>query len=167
MSAMEDLQASPTTVLWLAPKSRLAERLAGPFEVVAERPAGGIAGCVLAAGDRAGEALRAALADPDRIAAVVLLAPPAVAALEPDLAAHLHEIETPVLALFGTEDTASPPAFGHDWRRALPKGFQTFVYGAGADMANERPDAVATLVTDFFGRGDRFIVKVTDGKLYD
>jgi pimeloyl-ACP methyl ester carboxylesterase len=164
---MHDVDNTLAEILWLAPPSKLAERLATAFRFREEAQPGAPPNGILAAGPRAGEALRAALAAPGGLGAIVLLSPPPLAVLDADIAGRLREIETPVLALFGTDDPAAPPEAGHAWRRGLPTCFQFFIYGAGADMANERPDAVAMLVADFFRRGDRFLVKTTDGKLYD
>jgi len=152
-------------LLWLAAPSRTVELLSGRFPLV-DAPAGG-ATHILAEGEAANDALRIALAAPEAIAAIVLLAPPAIGVLAADVRARLRDLATPVLALFGTEDAASPPAFGHDWRRGLAKGFVTFVYGATSAMARERPDAVAMLAGEFFSRGEGFLVRQAEGKLFD
>jgi pimeloyl-ACP methyl ester carboxylesterase len=164
---MQNVDDKLAEILWLAPNSKLAEKLGAEFRISEESRPQAPANCILAAGARANDALRTALASPDGVGAIVLLSPPALDALEADVAGRLREVEIPILTLFGTNDPASPPETGHAWRRGLLTCFQFFVYGAGADLANERPDAVAMLVTDFFRRGERFLVKTTDGKLYD
>ncbi len=164
---MTNTQDTTLSLLWLAPRTKLAERLAATIHLREEGSIGPAATAVLAAGARASEALRAALAAPGAVKSIVLISPPAIDALDADILARLRDIETPVLALFGTDDAASPPDFGHAWRRGLPKCFVTFVYGAGADMANERPEAVASIAVDFLARGEGFLVKATDDKLYE
>ena len=168
---MKDIQETGAddaefSVLWFAPRSKITERLDARFHLREEGSIGPAANRALAAGALASAALRAALAHPGAIGAVVLISPPAVERLDADVAARLREIETPVLALFGMDDKASPPDLGAAWRRALPKCFQTFVFDAGADMANERPEAVAALVADFLARGEGFLVKTADERLY-
>jgi pimeloyl-ACP methyl ester carboxylesterase len=162
MKDMED----KTAVLLLAPRSKAKEILGGQFHLREEGSIGPAATCVYARGAQASPALRGALASPGKFSAIVLVSPPSIDKLDADVAARLREIATPVLALFGTDDEASPPEFGHAWRRGLPKCFVTFVYGADGDMANERPEAVASLVADFLARGEGFLVKDRDERLF-
>ena len=135
-------------VTWLAPASPMAEAIVDA------------ANCVVTQGSRANEALRGFYD------AYVLLSPPAIDALEAEVSARLRAIEAPVLVLFGTDDPASPPSFGHAWRRALPKCFLMFVYGAGANMAHDRPEAVKLLISDFLLRRDNFLVRNQDDQLH-
>ena len=155
---MTETQETPAAMLLLAPSSKAADILGKMFELRKD----GAARAVLAQGARANEALRAALAG--GVSAVVLMSPPAVEALDEDIKSRLRDIAAPILALFGTEDSSSPVEFGHAWRRALPKCFQTFVFDAGADMANERPAAVASLVAEFLTLGEGFLVNHGDGR---
>lgn len=164
---MTNSAESALSVLWFAPRSKAAERLAARFHVRMTDGVGPAGTRIVAAGARASEALRAALASPGAYSAIALMSPPALDRLDADVAARLREIDCPVLALFGTDDGQSPPSFGHDWRRGLPKCFQTFVFGAGANMADERPDAVAAIISDFLTRGEGFLVKATDDRLHD
>ena len=152
-------------LLWLAAPSRTGELLGARFPLI-HAPAAD-ATHILAEGEAANDALRAALAAPGMIGSIVLLAPPPIGALADDVRAGLCDLATPVLALFGTEDAAAPPSLGHDWRRGLAKGFVTLVYGATGAMARERPDAVAMLAGEFFARGDGFLVTQASGKLFD
>jgi hypothetical protein len=41
-----------------------------------------------------------------------------------------------------------------------------FVYGAGGDMGDERPEAVAMMVADFFERRENFLVRTEDDRLH-
>jgi pimeloyl-ACP methyl ester carboxylesterase len=151
-------------VLCLAEESQLIALLRERVGALATDGAG--ARHVLAQGARANAALRACLGAPGGIDAVVLVSPPSVDALDADVVGRLREVDAPVLALFGTEDLVSPPGFGAGWRRALGKCTVIFVFGAGADMGNERPEAVATLVADFLARRENFLVRTEDDRLH-
>ena len=150
-------------LLWLAPSSAARELLARSFDMdaAAEAPQ-----FIVAAGARASEALALAL-DARGVTAIALMGPPALGQLDPEALARLQQLETPVLALFGTGDEASPPDLAHEWRRGAPKCFPMVVYAAGADMANERPAAIASIIGEFLKRGEGFLVQQADGRLYD
>ena len=150
-------------LLWLGPASAARNLLARSFDM--EAPAGATQ-FIVAAGARASDALQQAC-DAKSVTAIALIAPPALSELEPAALAQGQTIETPVLALFGTGDDASPPHYAHDWRRGLPKCFPMFVYAAGADMANERPAAIASIIAEFLKRGEGFLVQQADGRLHD
>jgi pimeloyl-ACP methyl ester carboxylesterase len=145
-------------VIGLPEDAQLVARLRAGFAPAGQRPRH-----ILAQGDEAETALRAALAG--EVLSVVLLAPPPVAGLDAGLRDTLLALQVPVLVLLGSETPEAMAAAG-DWRRAAPKAFVTFVFGAGAGLATERPQAVATLVADFFTRGENFLVKVTEDRLY-
>jgi pimeloyl-ACP methyl ester carboxylesterase len=163
---MKDMEESPRSVLWLAPRSKAGALLGARFHLREEGSIGPAASCVVAVGARASEALRAALAAANKFTAIALVSPPSVELLDRDVVGRLREIETPILVLFGTDDAASPPEVAHGWRRGLAKCFPTFVYRAGADMANERPEAVASILVDFLSRGEGFLVRDVDDRLY-
>ncbi len=93
---------------------------------------------------------------PDRVRALVLETP---AAPDPDLAAALGQARVPALVLAGTRDAASPPGQAAAYQRLLPNGFFSYVFGAGPDIARDRPDAFAGLVDDFLTRGGRYLVR--------
>src|SRR5690242_6087306 len=117
---------------------------------------------LVAVRERAAAALRLALERPGQIASIVLLAPKIFdasgqPAAEP--AARFNAIEAPMLALFGTKDTAAPPEAARHYRQRNPHCHLVFVYDAGGAMAEERPEAVAELVIDFVTRRDRFLVR--------
>ena len=52
------------------------------------------------------------------------------------------------------------------WRRALPKGHVMMVYDAGANLLEERPEAVAAVAGDFLNRRDKFLVRVQSGMIH-
>lgn len=141
-------------VIGLPEDAQLVARLRAGFA-----PAGQGPRHILAQGDDAEAALQAAQAG--EVLSVVLIAPPPAAALD----ASLHGLEIPVLVLLGSDMPEAMEMAG-DWRRATPKAFVTFVFGAGSGLAAERPQAVATLVADFLTRGENFLVKITEDRLY-
>ncbi len=127
---------------------------------------------LVAAGDDAAAALSLALQRPATIAAIVLLAPTIFDATGPAregkeaVAEKFGAIEAPMLALFGTEDKATPPEVARHYRGRNPRCNLVFIYDTTAAMGEERPEAVAELVTDFIKRGDRFVVRQQDDRLY-
>ena len=144
-------------------KSKAADLLAKEFSAVgldagsAAAPIG-----VVATGADAATALAHVVAKPETVNALVLIAPSA-----PDkaLADKLSGVTIPVLALFGTRD-ANAQANGATWRKALPNCNVTLVYDAGADLANERPEAVAAALADFMRQRERYVVTDRSAKLY-
>lgn len=127
---------------------------------------------LVAEGAQAATALRLALERPDKLAAIVLLGPRIfgaegeVAEADASLAQRFESIAVPLLAVFGTRDEMAPPEAGRHYRARNARCNLVFVYDAGAAMGEERPDAVAELITDFLRRGDRFIVRQQDDLLY-
>ena len=117
---------------------------------------------IVAIGAGAPQALAHAAAKPETVNALALIAPPA---LDGGLAAKLAGVTIPVLALFGTRE-ANARASSAVWRKALANCNVTFVYDAGADMANERPEAVAAALADFLRQRERYVVTDRSAKLY-
>jgi len=116
-------------------------------------------------------ALRMAIANPQRVAAVVLLAPPAIHATErsdgdDEFETSLSSLETPVLVMIGTYDPDASSAGARIYREKLRNFHLVMVYGAGAAMDSDRPEAVAALVDDFLARGGSFIVRNRSGMLF-
>jgi pimeloyl-ACP methyl ester carboxylesterase len=108
---------------------------------------------ILAFGAAASEALTAAEAAGERVRSIVLVSPPARLAGTGLIAPGL---KTPKAVLIGTEDTSQPRDVVSLWRRALPHCNVVLVYGAGADLAAERPKAFADAAGDFLERQARF-----------
>ncbi|HXQ52652.1 MAG TPA: hypothetical protein VN802_16270 [Stellaceae bacterium] len=113
-------------------------------------------------GARAELALRLAVAAPERVRSIAMLAPPPAGAG----AGGLTGITVPVLALFGTRDSDSPPEAAHRWRAALKDCHLVMVYDAANDLAGERPEAVADVVADFVANEDRFLVTHESGVIH-
>jgi pimeloyl-ACP methyl ester carboxylesterase len=95
------------------------------------------------------EALLARLASPPR---------------DPDLEGRLAELNVPTLVLFGTLDRSIPPEMGRIYREILPNCHLVLVYDAGHALDMDRPEAFASVVTDFLRRREGFIV-TTDSAL--
>jgi pimeloyl-ACP methyl ester carboxylesterase len=108
------------------------------------------------------QALAHILANPETVNALALIAP---GALDPALANKVSAVTIPVLTLFGTRDDTAQ-ASGAAWRKALPNCNVTFIYDAGIDMANERPEAVAAALSSFMRQRERYVVTDKSAKLY-
>lgn len=160
------------TVLWLGEKrAALRDLVAAKFRIIDKAPSGGERFGVIAASDAAAAALALALERPDAVSALVLVGPRLIAAAEgraadEALVARLGGLKVPLLTIFGTKDQAAPPEAGRHYRQRLASCNVVFVYDAGADMADERPEALAELAIDFLHRGDTFLVRQTSDLLY-
>jgi len=75
-----------------------------------------------------------------------------------DLLPKLDALEAPTLVLLGTEERVVPPAAGHLLKSRLKRCQLVYVYDAGHGMEVDQPERTATLIRDFFVRGDGFIV---------
>ena len=80
--------------------------------------------------------------------------------------AKLAELQIPVLALFGTEDTLIPPEIGKYYRQILPNCFLMMVYDAAHAIDADRPEAVTELIQDFVVRKGDFIVREVDDTIH-
>jgi pimeloyl-ACP methyl ester carboxylesterase len=144
-------------------KAKAVDLLAKAFSVIsldrasAAEPIG-----IVADSASAQQALTHIVARPETVNALALIAPPA---LDAHFVEKLSGVTIPVLALFGTRDDTAQ-AHGAVYRKALPNCNVTFVYDAGADMANERPEAVAAALTEFMRQRERYVVTDKSAKLY-
>jgi pimeloyl-ACP methyl ester carboxylesterase len=130
-------------------------------------------------------ALWMAIAQPRRVPSVVLLAstatplPPGLEVKPEAPATHVigphsddefevgvSSLETPVLALVGTNDPAISSATAPIYREKLRNFHLVMVYDAGTAMDAERPEAVAAVVDDFLTREGSFIVRNKSGIIY-
>jgi pimeloyl-ACP methyl ester carboxylesterase len=112
---------------------------------------------VIADATAADTALALAVARPELVRALALVAPSVPGGA-------LAALKAPVLALFGTRQ--APAQIGRKMREAIANCHVVFVYDADHDMANERPEAVASVLREFLIAGDRFLVTDKSGKLY-
>jgi pimeloyl-ACP methyl ester carboxylesterase len=112
------------------------------------------------AGDLAAAALWAASAAGERANAVVLVSP--ALPLDDDaadvggLGALLTEVKAPKAVLISTQDAGQPREAAALYRRRLSRSNVVLVFGAGPDIAAERPDAFARVAGDFLDRQGRF-----------
>jgi pimeloyl-ACP methyl ester carboxylesterase len=115
--------------------------------------------------------IRHALHSPASITALVLVSPLAVrptgapAGSTNDLESRLPDIQCPTLAVFGQADGAIEPSAPSLYRSRIPNCNVAFVYGAGHDIAAERPEALLNLVADYLERRETFIVQRRSGAI--
>jgi pimeloyl-ACP methyl ester carboxylesterase len=134
----------------------------------------GIEHCdVMGAGRLAALALRLKQAAPKQIGALVLLGPTLLAAdgaatrpADQGIADEIGAAASPCLALFGTRDETVPIAAARHYRERIPDCNLVFVYDAGQAMADERPEAVASMVLDFLERQNRFLVRRNNDMIF-
>lgn len=83
-----------------------------------------------------------------------LIGPPRDAELED----RMPDLNVPVLALFGTEDRVTPPEAAPLYAERLPNCHLMMIYDAAHAIDADRPEAVASVVTDFVQRRESFLV---------
>jgi pimeloyl-ACP methyl ester carboxylesterase len=117
---------------------------------------------LLASAEASTAALWFALAEPERVRALVLEAPTAIGA-EPrgELERRLPEVTTPTLVLFGTADRQAAQDTGRVYTKLIPNSHLVFVYDAAAAIGRDRPEAFAEVVADFLERHEAFIISRT------
>jgi pimeloyl-ACP methyl ester carboxylesterase len=112
-------------------------------------------------------ALWQAIEEPQRIEAVVLIAPDGVFSQaagginDPELERRLKEIQAPTLALFGTNDAIVTLETGRIYAERIPNCYFVLVYDAGQAIETDRPEALLTAVRDFLERRENFVVNRT------
>jgi pimeloyl-ACP methyl ester carboxylesterase len=113
------------------------------------------------AGNAAASALWAAHAAGDRANAVVLVSPTGLP-LDDATGDHtglrplLTSVAAPKAVLLGTMDVSVPREAAAQLRRKLSKSNVVLVFGAGADIAADRPEAFTKAAGDFLDRQGRF-----------
>jgi pimeloyl-ACP methyl ester carboxylesterase len=78
---------------------------------------------------------------------------------DPDLEARMADLSIPVLLLFGTLDTVMPPEMGRYYKEILSNCNLVFLYDAAHEADADRPEAFTSLVNDFLGRHEVFVIK--------
>ncbi len=128
---------------------------------------------LVARGEGVAFAISLALDHPQCVEALALLSPTVIATdgrfasdADEDLVTRLGASNMPVLTVFGTKDSLAPPEAGRHYRTRIAACNVVFVYDAGHQMEEERPEAVAELVIDFFQRRDHFLVRRVSDLLY-
>jgi pimeloyl-ACP methyl ester carboxylesterase len=92
-----------------------------------------------------------------------LIGPPVDEALE----SRMGEITAPTLALFGTRDELIPTSFARRYKALMPKANVMFVYDAGHSVTEDRPEAAASIIEDFLGEPEGFLVNRKSGAVND
>lgn len=105
-------------------------------------------------------ALWMAIERPAAVDAIVLSAP------EDALEKRAAELPHPVLVLFGTTDTVTPPEEARRYGDLLQHGHVMMIYGAGHAIDADRPEAFASVVGDFLTRKEEFLVNITSGLVH-
>jgi pimeloyl-ACP methyl ester carboxylesterase len=85
---------------------------------------------------------------------------------DPDLESRLASMKVPTLVLFGTLDRAIPPEMGRIYREKLPNCHYVLMYDAGHALDADRPEAFASVVTDFLDRREGFIVSTQSSLIW-
>jgi pimeloyl-ACP methyl ester carboxylesterase len=84
-------------------------------------------------------------------------------ALDEAFKARLAQCITPTLVLWGTDDGITNPVNGRVYRQLMRSCTLQYVYDAAHDIQNDRPEAFADVVGDFFARSMVFMVNKDDG----
>ena len=121
---------------------------------------------LMATGDAGAAAIALALAEPERVRAMVLESPTAMGrdgaeGRDAQLEWRLPEVTAPTLVLFGTADRGAAQDTGRVYTRLIPNSHLTFVYDASAAIGRDRPEAFAEVVADFLERHEAFIISRT------
>jgi pimeloyl-ACP methyl ester carboxylesterase len=87
--------------------------------------------------------------------------------IDEELEHRMGEIACPILALFGTRDELIPTTFARRYKQLAPKANVMFVYDASHSITEDRPEAAASLIEDFLGEPEGFLVNRTSGALSD
>ncbi|MCS6925605.1 MAG: alpha/beta hydrolase [Candidatus Binatia bacterium] len=114
-------------------------------------------------------ALWHALDAPERIEALVLIAPVALlpadrvtlgdVTRDPALEQQLGDLTAPTLVLFGTRDEVIPAKTGRLYAERIPHCYYVLVYDAGHAIEADRLDALYTAVRDFIEHREGFVVE--------
>ncbi len=79
-----------------------------------------------------------------------------------ELERRMGDMPVPTLVLFGTEDLMIPAEMGRAYREKLPNCHYVLVYDAGHGLDADRPEAFASVVSDFLERREAFVVNRTN-----
>ena len=90
-----------------------------------------------------------------------------VALLSPrESVGDVSNLKTPAMVLFGTADAARAPDAARALSRSIPNCRLVYVYDAGGQIDDERPEAVAAALQDFAVRRERYLVNSKSNFLY-
>jgi len=113
-------------------------------------------------------ALSAALTAPERVRALVLESPNAIAPPtgDPELEGALSGLQAPVLVVVGTEAAPIAAETGRTLKQLLPNCQLLYVFDAGDAVAADRPEAFAEAVSDFLERHEQYVVSTRSSVLF-
>ena len=156
--------ASRTAAL-LANEFRVVSLAGGHVdEIAAQLSSLGITQAALVAGTTATvAALELALKHPQLVQSLALLAPQPLPA---ELAARISELKTPVQVFFGTVDTNRASDAARKFCKSVPNCSLMYVFDAGTNPDDERPEAVAAALKEFAVKREKFLVTGKSGKIY-
>jgi len=83
-----------------------------------------------------------------------------------ELESQLRDLNVPTLVLFGTEDRMIPSEMGRIYREIMPNCHLILVYDAGHAIDADRPEAFASVVSDFLERHEQFVVTRTSSVIH-
>jgi pimeloyl-ACP methyl ester carboxylesterase len=75
-----------------------------------------------------------------------------------ELESQLGDLRVPTLVLFGTRDRMIAPEMGRVYREIMPNCHFVLVYDAAHAIGADRPEAFASVVSDFLERHEQFVV---------
>jgi pimeloyl-ACP methyl ester carboxylesterase len=101
-------------------------------------------------------ALALAIAAPELIDRLILLAPTKLSADGGSL--DFNRVSAATLVLVGTRDRSGALEAGRLCRERIQSCHLSFVYGAGHEMASERPEAFLDAIGQFLKEGEQFII---------
>jgi pimeloyl-ACP methyl ester carboxylesterase len=78
--------------------------------------------------------------------------------MDRDLVSRIDTIRALTLILYGTKDGVIPIDSPRLLKERIPKSYLVYVYDAAHALDVDQPDRFARLITDFFARGEAFIV---------
>ena len=82
----------------------------------------------------------------------------AVVLESPDAPGASDTLTVPTLIVLGTRDGEAAQAAGRAWADRTPGAHLVYVYDAGHAIGEDRPEAFAEVVGDFFERQDAFVI---------
>lgn len=87
-------------------------------------------------------------------------------ARDPALESQMPGLHVPVLVLFGTMDRMIPSDMGRLYCEKLPNCHLVLVYDAGHAVDADRPEAFASVVSDFLAHHEAFLVNRQSGLIH-
>ena len=87
-------------------------------------------------------------------------------ARDQDLEGLMSGLEVPVLVLIGTKDQIVPPDVGRIYCEILPNCNFILIYDAAHEADADRPEAFASLASDFLQRHQGFLVSTQTGQIH-